>query len=75
MKPRRDRLSIVIVGAGPIEQELRAQAARLACTMCIFSDTWSEEDKVALLTLCYRWFFLHICAGKAFGISLLEGAM
>ena len=66
---------IVIVGAGPIEQELRAQAARLGLHNVHFLGHVSEEDKVALLTLCYAVVFPSHLRSEAFGISLLEGAM
>ncbi|MFI3197445.1 MAG: glycosyltransferase, partial [Methylococcaceae bacterium] len=35
----------------------------------------SDEDKVALLTLCYGVVFPSHLRSEAFGISLLEGAM
>lgn len=66
---------IVIVGAGPIEEELRAQAARLGLHHVHFLGHVSEEDKVALLTLCYAVVFPSHLRSEAFGISLLEGAM
>lgn len=66
---------IVIVGAGPIEQELKAQAARLGLRNIHFMGQLSDEDKVALLTLCYGVVFPSHLRSEAFGISLLEGAM
>lgn len=66
---------IVIVGAGPIEQELKAQAARLGLRNIHFLGPLSDEDKVALLTLCYGVVFPSHLRSEAFGISLLEGAM
>lgn len=66
---------IVIVGAGPIESELKAQAAQLNLQNIHFLGHLSDEDKVALLTLCYGVVFPSHLRSEAFGISLLEGAM
>lgn len=66
---------IVIVGAGPIEQELKAQAAQLGLRNIHFLGLLPEEDKVALLMLCYCVVFPSHLRSEAFGISLLEGAM
>ena len=66
---------IVIVGAGPIEQELKAQVAQLGLHNIHFLGQLTNEDKVALLTLCYGVLFPSHLRSEAFGISLLEGAM
>jgi len=66
---------IVIVGAGPIEQELKAQAEQLGLRNIHFLGQLPDEDKVALLTLCYGVVFPSHLRSEAFGISLLEGAM
>ena len=66
---------IVIVGAGPIEQELKTQAAQLGLRNIHFLGHLPDEDKVALLTLCYGVVFPSHLRSEAFGISLLEGAM
>lgn len=66
---------IVIVGAGPVEQELKAQAAQLGLRNIHFLGHLPDEDKVALLTLCYGVVFPSHLRSEAFGISLLEGAM
>ena len=66
---------VVIVGAGPIEQELKAHAARLGLTHVMFIGAVEEEDKVALLELSYAMVFPSHLRSEAFGISLLEGAM
>jgi rhamnosyl/mannosyltransferase len=66
---------VVIVGAGPIEQELKAHAARLGLHHVLFVGALDEEDKVALLELCYAMVFPSHLRSEAFGISLLEGAM
>jgi glycosyltransferase involved in cell wall biosynthesis len=66
---------IVIVGAGPIEEELKQQAAQLGLQNIHFLGHLPDEDKVALLTLCYGVLFPSHMRSEAFGISLLEGAM
>ncbi|NRR29264.1 glycosyltransferase [Oxalobacteraceae bacterium] len=66
---------VVIVGAGPIEQELKAHAERLGLSHVLFVGALEEEDKVALLQLCYAMVFPSHLRSEAFGISLLEGAM
>jgi rhamnosyl/mannosyltransferase len=66
---------VVIVGAGPIEQELKAHAARLGLTNVMFVGAVDDVDKVALLELCYAVAFPSHLRSEAFGISLLEGAM
>lgn len=66
---------VVIVGAGPIEMELKAHAGRLGLDHVLFLGALDEADKVALLTLCYAVAFPSHLRSEAFGISLLEGAM
>jgi len=66
---------IVIVGAGPIEAELKQQAEEAGLSNIHFLGFLSDEDKVALLTLCYAVLFPSHLRSEAFGISLLEGAM
>jgi rhamnosyl/mannosyltransferase len=66
---------VVIVGAGPIEEELKAHAERLGLHHVQFVGAVDEEDKVALLKLCYAMAFPSHLRSEAFGISLLEGAM
>jgi len=66
---------VVIVGAGPIEHELKAHAARLGLSNVMFVGALDDADKVALLTLCYAVAFPSHLRSEAFGISLLEGAM
>jgi len=68
-------LPTVIVGAGPIEQELKVKAGSLGLKNIIFLGQVSEEDKVALLNLSYAVVFPSHLRSEAFGISLLEGAM
>jgi rhamnosyl/mannosyltransferase len=66
---------VVIVGAGPIEQELKARAERLGLNNVVFLGRVDELDKVALLKLCYAVAFPSHLRSEAFGISLLEAAM
>lgn len=66
---------IVIVGAGPIELELRTQARDLGLSNVHFFGQLPEIDKVALLELSYAVVFPSHLRSEAFGISLLEGAM
>ena len=63
------------VGAGPIEKKLKEQAAKLKLNNIHFVGHQSEEDKVALLQLCYAVLFPSHLRSEAFGVSLLEGAM
>ncbi|BCR22681.1 glycosyltransferase family 4 protein [Aquipseudomonas alcaligenes] len=66
---------LVIVGAGPMEQELRGQAAALKLTNVHFVGRVDEDDKCALLQLCSAFAFPSHLRSEAFGISLLEAAM
>ncbi|MBU3071669.1 glycosyltransferase [Aestuariicella sp. G3-2] len=69
------KLPIVIVGSGGVEVDLHAQAMKLGLDSVIFTGTLPEEDKNALLELCYGFVFPSHLPSEAFGISLLEGAM
>lgn len=64
---------IVIVGAGPIEEELKAQAAQLGLRNIHFLGHLPDEDKVALLTLCYGVLFPSHLRSEAFGMALARG--
>ena len=66
---------LVIVGAGPIERELKDHARRLGLRHVRFVGAVAEEDKIALLELCHALVFPSHLRSEAFGISLLEGAM
>ncbi|EHP38502.1 glycosyltransferase WbpZ [Cupriavidus basilensis OR16] len=68
-------LRIVIVGSGPVERELKNQASSLGARNIYFLGHLENEDKVALLTLCYGVVFPSHLRSEAFGVSLLEGAM
>lgn len=65
----------VIIGGGPEERNLHAQAERLGLMNVEFVGPVADGDKVALLSLCYALTFPSHLRSEAFGISLLEGAM
>ena len=66
---------IVIAGMGPMEAELKAEVERRHLSHVHFVGAINEEDKAALLTLCYAVVFPSHLRTEAFGIALLEGAM
>jgi len=66
---------IVIVGAGPIEEELKQLVIKNEVTNIHFVGRVSDEDKVALLELSCGVVFPSHLRSEAFGVSLLEGAM
>lgn len=68
-------LPTVIIGAGPIENELKVKAKFLGLKNINFLGQVSEEDKVAIINLSYAIVFPSHLRSEAFGISLLEGAM
>lgn len=72
---RDTRFPVAIVGAGPIEAELKAYATRLGLNNVHFLGYLDDEDKVALLKLSHALVFPSHLRSEAFGISLLEGAM
>lgn len=66
---------LVILGTGPEEEALKLQASKLGLKHIHFLGYLPEEDKAALLTLCYSLVFPSYLRSEAFGIGLLEGAM
>ena len=66
---------LVVVGAGPVEQELKQQALRLNLNNIHFIGQTDEQGKADLLAACYAVVFPSHLRSEAFGISLLEGAM
>lgn len=68
-------MPVVIVGAGPVEAELKEQVLRLGLKNVTFLGALPEVDKIALLQLCYGFVFPSHLRSEAFGISLLEAAM
>ena len=68
-------MPVVIVGAGLEEQALRQQAMRRGHRNVLFVGAVSDEDKIALLTLCHAFVFPSHLRTESFGISMLEAAM
>lgn len=68
-------LPVVILGAGPEEAALKAQARRLRLANVHFLGALPDADKVALLTLCGAVVCPSHLRAEAFGVTLLEGAM
>jgi len=66
---------LVIIGSGPQEAELRAQAERLQLRNVQFLGRMDDEDKACLLQLCHAMVFPSHLRSEAFGISLLEASM
>ena len=66
---------VVIVGAGPVETELRQQAQALDLDNVIFAGFVSDKEKMALFQLCRAVVFPSYLRSEAFGVTLLEGAM
>lgn len=67
---------LVIVGSGFEEANLIAQAKQMGLSQQIFFlGNLGDEDKAALLKLCYAFVFPSHLRSEAFGISLLEAAM
>lgn len=72
---QNSRYPIVVVGAGPIEAELKTQAQQLNVDNIHFLGALEDSDKSALLQLCSCLVFPSHLRSEAFGISLLEGAL
>ncbi|MDH1307923.1 glycosyltransferase family 4 protein [Pseudomonas fulva] len=68
-------LPVVIMGGGFLEQQLRQQASDAGLSQVQFLGGLPDEDKVALLKLCYAFTFPSHLRSESFGISLLEAAM
>lgn len=64
---------VVIVGSGPLEADLKRRAEDMQNVH--FLGAVSDDDKVALLTLCLAFVLPSHVRSEAFGVSLLEGAM
>ncbi|MDP9556172.1 UNVERIFIED_ORG: rhamnosyl/mannosyltransferase [Pseudomonas parafulva] len=68
-------LPVVIMGGGFLEQQLRQQASDAGLSQVQSLGGLPDEDKVALLELCYAFTFPSHLRSESFGISLLEAAM
>ena len=66
---------LVIIGSGPIENELKNLANVNKLKNVHFVGALPDADKAALLELCYSVVFPSHLRSEAFGITLLEGAM
>jgi rhamnosyl/mannosyltransferase len=66
---------VVIVGAGPVESELKEQAKRLSLDNVVFAGFISDREKMALFQFCRGVVFPSYLRSEAFGVTLLEGAM
>lgn len=71
----RSDCRVVIAGEGPEEQRLKKQATDLGLKNVLFIGAVSEEDKIALLSLCRAIVFPSQLRSEAFGMTLLEGAV
>ena len=71
---RGTEIEIVIAGSGGIEKDLKAQASTNQLKNVNFLGSVNDEDKLALLQLCYGFIFPSHLRSEAFGISLLEAA-
>lgn len=65
----------VIVGAGPLERELKDQCRRLGLSNVTFTGYVPGPTKVALLGQCGAVVSPSYLRAEAFGVALLEGAM
>jgi O-antigen biosynthesis rhamnosyltransferase len=66
---------VIIVGSGPIEGELKAQAKSLDLKNVVFTGQVTDEEKVALFANSRAVVFPSYLRTEAFGVTLLEGAM
>ncbi|ALU87694.1 glycosyltransferase protein [Herbaspirillum rubrisubalbicans M1] len=65
---------VVIAGHGPEADALHAKAQALQLKHVHFLGKIEEEDKTALLQLCWAMLFPSHLRSEAFGVSLLEAA-
>lgn len=65
----------VIIGTGPEESTLKQKANEYGLKNIHFLGHVSDEDKAALLKLCYAFVFPSHLRSEAFGLSLVEAAM
>jgi glycosyltransferase involved in cell wall biosynthesis len=66
---------VIIIGSGPIENELKIRCEKLKLDNVIFMGKVSNEIKHIILDLSYCLVFPSNLRSEAFGVSLLEGAI
>ena len=66
---------IVVVGAGPLEKELKQKMQKLGLSNVHFTGYIPDTSKMALIKLCRALVLPANLRSEAFGVSLLEGAM
>lgn len=71
----RVKAQIIIAGAGPEDQRLRALAETIGSGNVRFLGHVEDQDKAALLSLCSVFVFPSHLRSEAFGMSLIEAAM
>ena len=69
------RERVVIAGAGPEEQALRAQISRLGLTNVLLAGKVTEAEKVALLKACRLLVLPSHLRSEAYGMVLVEASM
>lgn len=68
-------VDIVIVGDGPMRQELQEKAGSTAAANVHFLGALPDSAKAALLELCHGFVFPSHLRSEAYGLSLVEAAM
>ncbi|TPJ80192.1 glycosyltransferase [Mesorhizobium sp. B2-6-2] len=71
----KTRCKIVIAGSGPVEREIKQQAASLRCDNVLFLGEVTESRKMALLRNSHGFVFPSNQRSEAYGLSLVEAAM
>jgi rhamnosyl/mannosyltransferase len=69
------KLPVVIVGKGPMEENLKQRAKNSGLDNVFFVGALPDSEKIVLMSLCFALVFPSHLRSEAFGISLLEGAM
>jgi glycosyltransferase involved in cell wall biosynthesis len=70
---KKTGFSVVIAGSGPLENDLKKQAA--GYKNIHFMGDITDQEKVNLLSSCYAFVFSSHLRSEAFGLSLLEASM
>lgn len=66
---------VVIAGGGVLLENFKRKAAKENISNVIFVGSYSESDKVALISLCTAVVLPSVSRNEAFGLTLVEGAM